>query len=1507
MKKGLLLLSFIICAFLGFAQQRPAGFPSPNSTGYGKIGYQQADSGFIQQPRDTFPAKYPTLIRWSGDNTFWQTMGGTGARWFPLASGSLRAIYAGYGLTKVNDSTLGVDTGLIATRVRVQKAVDSLGVVKQPYNANTTILGNTTTGSGGTIVLSGSPSLTLPSFTGVQVSGGIASMPTGSGTLAYTSALTPYKLISDTLFDGGYTTRNTTKKIADSLAALISGGGFGTVQSVSTTDGVGIVSSVASPTANPNISIRVDTNSIATRLRVQKGIDSLGVLITTGDAAKLNISDTAAMLTPNYRRTITKITNSDLVNSTISGTALGSNLPSLTFGTYLQSGALSYNGTTATTITTNGTSSNLGTTLVARDANGDFSARNISASLVGNASSASTVNITNDNTTNATMYPLWSAASSGTNSPKVSSSKITFNPNTGVLTSNFAGALTGNASSASVLQTPRTINGVAFDGSADISISASVDSSLSAGYGITGSPFDGSLGRTWVVDTTKIVPYTDTLASYGIASKTYVNTKQGKFMVNVADFGAIPNDGTNDATAIRNAINYAYNNGFSTVFFPAGVYTSTEDSIGIRSGIKYLGYGATIQQVTSNTCIFLSVVAVNNVVFEGLTLLGKGTDYNGTDSYTPFRPTGILISSSDTSKNIKILNCTIRNFAYSGITIAYGRDVWIENNKLVGYSGVAANDIKNFGVDINNGNRRVTVIGNHIDSVAQGILVQGNVWEYSLIGNIITNVIGQHGIYVSSGWNSVISGNSIKNCVANGILVQLTSGQLRGIENMSISNNVIDSAGGYGIYVYRISGTGLLKNISINNNVIELSYTEGGSINDNQTIGYAYSLLLQSDKYVNVNNHVGYNSNESGIYINGDTSRQLNFNNVRIYNPSLGGSNAYGISANGGSYLFFNNAYVSDSTATMAYSFYLQPNVDQATVRVTNSTFLNAPVRFESSKAIGEYNSNIAASYYNSSSSITTSRISVNGNYPDKENAITLSVGSGTVTSVATNIGSGITGGTITTSGTIAADTTILSTKANVTALLLGKGIGSVTSIATDATMQGGTITSSGTLKVDTVVIATRLRVQKGIDSLGSIIGTKGSGTVTSVATNTGSGITGGIITSTGTIAADTSILSTKANVTALLLGKLGLTGGSTITTVGTLSSGAVPYSLLTGTVPTWNQNTTGSAATSAAATGNNFSISGSFPYLFLRNTNTATEDYYIQGSINSTQSGYGNYLGFFLPTGKELFVDKYITSSVGYKILNGNFSVTSTGLGTFASRLNVGGAADNSLFSLNNGGGTTYTNGFSPNASNYTGAITLGGGTTYVYTGSGAVTWTLPTPSGNNQIYIIKNNGSGVITLNAYAANQLINLSSVASSSIIISIGETVTIQQDGSNKSYIVNIGGSSGTYTPTITNVLNVSSSSIPYTCYYSKVGNIVTVSGIIDITPTASGAATSLYLSLPISIGTPSTSKFISGVATSTNNGAVLGMFGQSYLNAHITYVSTSTFLNEFNFTFTYEVQ
>jgi hypothetical protein len=86
----------------------------------------------------------------------------------------------------------------------------------------------------------------------------------------------------------------------------------------------------------------------------------------------------------------------------------------LSQGNYIT--AFSYNGSAARTISVDATSANTVNTVVARDSNGDFAARNITATLIGN--------------------------------------------------------VTGNAGSATQLQTPRTINGVAFNGTANITITA---------------------------------------------------------------------------------------------------------------------------------------------------------------------------------------------------------------------------------------------------------------------------------------------------------------------------------------------------------------------------------------------------------------------------------------------------------------------------------------------------------------------------------------------------------------------------------------------------------------------------------------------------------------------------------------------------------------------------------------------------------------------------------------------------------------------------------------------------------------------------------------------------------------------------------------------------------------------------------------------------------------------------------------------------------------------------
>lgn len=164
--------------------------------------------------------------------------------------------------------------------------------------------------------------------------------------------------------------------------------------------------------------------------------------------------------------------------------------------------------------------------------------------------------------------------------------------------------------------------------------------------------------------------------------------------------------------------------------------------------------------------------------------------------------------------------------------------------------------------------------------------------------------------------------------------------------------------------------------------------------------------------------------------------------------------------------------------------------------------------------------------------------------------------GVGTVTSIATS--APITGGTITTTGTIGITAMNATTNGYVTAggsvnkVLHGDGTwkdttaagtGTVTSIATGYGLSGGTITTTGTIIVDSAALSLKyLRIvdttnkwvqTSGLSASGdSLIVTKngvrtaskitsgGTGTVTSIATT--APILGGTITTTGTISVDT-------------------------------------------------------------------------------------------------------------------------------------------------------------------------------------------------------------------------------------------------------------------------------------------------------------------------------------------------------------------------------------------------
>jgi len=164
-------------------------------------------------------------------------------------------------------------------------------------------------------------------------------------------------------------------------------------------------------------------------------------------------------------------------NGTLTMAVSGTGLSGSASFTADQAGASSF------TVTSNATSANTASAIVARDGSGNFSAGTITAALTGNASTAATLQtartiggVSFNGSANINLPGVNSAGNQNTTG---SSASCTGNAATAtnVAYSGLTGTVptwnqntTGNAATATTLQTARTINGVSFNGSANVTV-----------------------------------------------------------------------------------------------------------------------------------------------------------------------------------------------------------------------------------------------------------------------------------------------------------------------------------------------------------------------------------------------------------------------------------------------------------------------------------------------------------------------------------------------------------------------------------------------------------------------------------------------------------------------------------------------------------------------------------------------------------------------------------------------------------------------------------------------------------------------------------------------------------------------------------------------------------------------------------------------------------------------------------------------------------------------------
>lgn len=111
--------------------------------------------------------------------------------------------------------------------------------------------------------------------------------------------------------------------------------------------------------------------------------------------------------------------------------------------------------------------------------------------------------------------------------------------------------------------------------------------------------------------------------------------------------------------------------------------------------------------------------------------------------------------------------------------------------------------------------------------------------------------------------------------------------------------------------------------------------------------------------------------------------------------------------------------------------------------------------------------------------------------------------------------------------------------------------------------------------------------------------------------------------------------------------------------------------------------------------------------------------------------------------------------------------------------------------------------------------------------------------------------------------------------------------------------------GTYTPTLTNVANIDSTTA-YQCQYMRVGNVVTVSGKLDIDPTAAATPTQVGISLPIAsnLGAREDCAGSGCCNTISQPAAIRADFTND--RAELDFISTTTLSSGMFFSFTYEL-
>ena len=192
-----------------------------------------------------------------------------------------------------------------------------------------------------------------------------------------------------------------------------------------------------------------------------------------------------------------------------------------------------------------------------------------------------------------------------------------------VTASTFSGALSGNATTATTLETARNINGVSFNGSAAITITAETPNSIQPGTGIS----FGAGVTDWTGDATRTITNTDLGSDQDIVKTISVVDAIGSFTF--AETGSYSVSGNTDTF---------------TFFGNTGINVNIDATNG---AIEIVNDG--VVDITTGTGLSTNTSATGSV---SVTNTDRGSDQNIFKTVTPTGSTDITAGSNNATLNV---------------------------------------------------------------------------------------------------------------------------------------------------------------------------------------------------------------------------------------------------------------------------------------------------------------------------------------------------------------------------------------------------------------------------------------------------------------------------------------------------------------------------------------------------------------------------------------------------------------------------------------------------------------------------------------------------------------------------------------------------------------------------------------------------------------------------------------------------------------------------------------